>query len=197
MRLILASASPRRQELLNVLGLKYDVILPPDPIDEDAILFAPGGLDANLHVLALAKGTDIAKEHPAAVVLSADTVVVLDGEVLGKPADADEAAAMLSRLSGKVHEVKTCVALQCALRGQRESELCLTRVQFAALTKDQIARYIELTHPYDKAAGYAIQGIGALIVERIEGDYTNVVGLPLKLTAEMLAAQNIPIPLGI
>jgi len=199
MRILLASASPRRRELLESLGLHFDSASAPS-LDEQGILSgllnglaerSLPAIAAALEQLARQKGEAVARRHPLALVISADTEVLLDGECLGKPADAEAAQQMLSRLSGRWHEVVTAVALQ---RGEPAISLSAherTRVKFAPLSSSQIARYIELERPFDKAGGYAIQGRGALIIERIEGDYSNVVGLPLGLLAQLLRQAGI------
>ena len=193
MHLILASASPRRSELLSTLGLRFDVATGAD-LDEAALLGAHDGpLETRLCALARFKGVEVAVEHPQATVLSADTVVVLDGVPLGKPADPDHAREMLSRLSGRTHEVYTAVCVQRAADSFRAQGCEITRVYFSELGTETIKRYIERAQPFDFAGAYAIQGLGALLVARIEGDYSNVVGLPLGLTARLLAQAGIEV----
>jgi septum formation protein len=191
--LLLASTSPRRRELLATLGLPFKVAAGED-VDEAGLLAAHGGtLEERLMALVRRKGEQVAREHPAAVVLSADTVVVIDGAVLGKPLDAAEAREMLSRLSGRMHEVYTAVAVQHAELNYAALGCEITRVHFYELSSRRIARYIEREQPYDKAGAYAIQGLGALLVARIEGDYPNVVGLPLGLTARLLERAGLSV----
>jgi septum formation protein len=186
MQLILASQSPRRAALLGSLGLSFTQS-PAPGLDEARLLAAAHGtVQERLIRLAQAKGRPVAEEYPEALVLSADTEVVLDGAFLGKPADGFAAQDMLQRLAGRQHEVCTAVALT-SLEGDVDLAACeLTRVYFGVLSAAQIDRYIERAEPFDYAGGYAIQGLGALLVERIEGDYSNVVGLPLRLTARLL-----------
>lgn len=172
--LVLASASPRRRDLLARLGLEFTV----SPTDADETW--PAGLDLGpaTQAVALRKARAVAAP-PGALVLAADTVVVLDGEVLGKPADPAEAAATLARLSGRTHEVVTGLAL--AVDGRQTTAHETTRVTFATLTDAEVAAYVATGSPLDKAGSYGIQDdLGALLVERIEGDYFNVVGLPLR-----------------
>ena len=170
--LVLASASPRRRDLLARLGLAFDV----RPTDADETWpedLAPGPAAAEV-ALRKARAADV-----DALVLAADTVVVLDGDVLGKPADADGAARTLRRLSGRTHEVATGLALR--LNGRETTAYETTRVTFADLSDDEIAAYVATGSPLDKAGSYGIQDdLGAVFVERIEGDYFNVVGLPLR-----------------
>jgi len=178
--LVLASASPRRRDLLARLGLAFSVRpsdadetwpdLPPGPASEEVALRKARAIDA-----------------AGALVLAADTVVVLDGDVLGKPADAAEAHATLARLAGRTHTVATGLALRL---GDRETTAhALTAVTFAPLTDAEIAAYVATGSPLDKAGSYGIQDdLGALLVERIEGDYFNVVGLPLRTLYETLRA---------
>jgi septum formation protein len=206
-RLILASTSPRRDELLSTLRVEYDVSAGP-PLNEHEILSdSTGSLPERLQELARLKGINIARHNPDALVLSADTVVVLPGEidleaaeqsefkytasVLNKPRGREDAAGMLRSLSGRMHHVMTAVCLQRDDDGYLERGWEVTQVYFNPLSEDLIERYIELERPFDKAGAYAIQGVGALLVSRIEGDYTNVVGLPLGLTARLLEQAGV------
>ena len=171
--LVLASASPRRRDLLTSLGLTFTVA----PSDADETWPEELAIGPATEAIALRKARAV--PAPGALVLAADTVVVLDGEVLGKPADPDEAAATLRRLSGRTHEVVTGLAL--ALGGREATAHETTRVTFAALSDAEIAAYVATGSPLDKAGSYGIQDdLGALLVERIDGDYSNVVGLPLR-----------------
>ncbi len=190
MRLILASTSPRRRELLATLGLSFDA-LPAADVDEARILAeCDGPLAQCLQHLAWLKGEAAAAAHPRALVLSADTVVEIEGDLLGKPAGEADARSMLERLSNREHRVHTGVAVQLASDGLLHSGCETTRVFFARLSADTVARYVASGEPTGKAGAYAIQGRGALLVERIDGDYSNVVGLPLRLTARLLAAAG-------
>ena len=201
-RLILASESPRRDELLSTLRIDYTVIAGPALNEHEILSESEGDLPDRLQELARLKGINTARYNPDALVLSADTVVVLPGDidleaaeqegfrytasVLNKPRGREDAAQMLRSLSGRMHHVMTAVCLQRDEDGYLESGWEVTQVYFNPLGEDLIARYIELERPFDKAGAYAIQGVGALLVSRIEGDYTNVVGLPLGLTARLL-----------
>ncbi|MAQ92973.1 MAG: septum formation protein Maf [Rhodothermaceae bacterium] len=171
--LVLASASPRRRDLLARLGLTFEV-RPSDADETWPEALAPGPAAAAV-ALRKAHATDAAE----ALILAADTVVVYEGEILGKPADADEATATLSRLSGQTHEVATGLALRLGDRQTTAFET--TRVTFAPLSPAEIAAYVATGSPMDKAGSYGIQDdLGAVFVDRIEGDYFNVVGLPLR-----------------
>ncbi|HET7583611.1 MAG TPA: Maf family protein [Gemmatimonadaceae bacterium] len=172
-RVILASASPRRRDLLDMIGIAHEVM--PANIDES---YLPGE-DPCTHAerLAREKGARIAAANPESVVISADTIVVLDGAILGKPADADEAARTLRLLSGRTHTVFTAVCV--ARNGELRSAVEEVAVRFRALTDEEIAAYVRTGEPMDKAGAYGIQGYGATIVARIEGDYFAVMGLPL------------------
>jgi len=171
--LVLASASPRRRELLGLLGLKPQVV--PADIDES---WRPGEEPApHAERLAREKAAVVAARYPAACVIAADTIVVLDGDILGKPADAADAAAMLRRLSGREHTVHTAMAVACG--GRTVSGVESTQVWFRALDDATIRAYIATGEPMDKAGAYGIQGYGAVIVERIAGDYFTVMGLGL------------------
>ncbi|HEX4498294.1 MAG TPA: Maf family protein [Thermoanaerobaculia bacterium] len=178
--LILASASPRRRELLGGLGLRFTIR--SADIDETP---RPGE-DPAATVLRLAQEKAAAQAHSGELVLAADTVVVIDGELLGKPRDPEDARRMLARIAGREHIVLTGVALEEPDHDRRISEVASTRVRMAALTSDQIADYVATGEPLDKAGSYAVQGIGALFVEEIFGNYTNVVGLPLPLTSRLV-----------
>lgn len=171
-RVVLASASPRRLELLRRLGVEPEVR--PAHVDE-----APHAGEAPpVTVARLAAAKARAVDAPGDVlVIGADTEVVLDGEVLGKPGDAGQAAAMLRRLSGRAHTVITGVHLRC--RDREAGSVEATTVWFRPLSEEEIAAYVAGPEPYDKAGGYAIQGAGGAFVERIAGSDTNVVGLPL------------------
>jgi septum formation protein len=202
MRLILASISPRRRDLLNTLGLDFEV-MPGPRLDEDRILSdGEGSLPSRMEHLAALKGRDVSRANPEALVLSADTVVVLPGEVdlsqaengemnytasvLTKPENSAKAEEMLSSLSGRMHHVITAVALQQLSNNYVKAGWEVTQVYFNELSPEVVDAYVKREQPLDKAGGYAIQGLGALLVQRIEGDYTNVVGLPLGLTARLL-----------
>ena len=185
MRLVLASASPRRAELLRAAG--FDFLIRPASVDESAEAGEPPA--ALVSRLASAKAAALISDRPDDVILGADTVVVLDGGILGKPRDDGEAAAMLARLSGRVHVVLTGIALR---QGSRlVSDVETTRVHFAALHAEEIAWYVASGEPRDKAGGYGIQGLASRFVTRIEGSYTNVVGLPIAAVHRALRALGI------
>jgi septum formation protein len=178
--LILASASPRRAELLSSAGFEFEVL--PADVDET---MAPGEL-APTYVMRVAelKARAVAGRTPGRWVLAADTAVVRDQDILGKPRNQSEARAMLRMLSGRTHEVLTGV---CLWRGDRTPTVRMSRtlVEFAPLTDDEIDWYVASGEPADKAGGYAVQGLASRFVTRIEGSYSNVVGLPVALVYEM------------
>ena len=186
--LVLASASPRRAELLQAAGIPFDVV--PADVDEQQ----HAGEDAGTYVqrLAAAKAAHVAGTHPGRAVLGADTTVVVDGDVLGKPRDAAEAVAMLKRLSGRSHLVLTGVCLIGA-DGRTETSIASTTVEFRPVTAAEIERYVASGEPMDKAGAYAIQGGAGGFVTRIEGDYDNVVGLPVALIQAMCRAMRIQV----
>ena len=177
MRLILASASPRRAELLRAAGIEFDVILADvdeamDPEDH------PAGYARRVAQL---KAEAVIPHAPGRPVLGADTIVVIDNEVLGKPVDAADARRMLGLLSGRAHTVMTAVCLvnPAAGSGRVQTSVARTTVEFAPLSHAEIAWYVASGEPADKAGGYAIQGLGSRFVTRIDGSYSNVVGLPV------------------
>jgi septum formation protein len=180
MRVVLASASPRRRELLAAAGLVVQV----DPVDVDEELQADEPPEDYVARVAAAKAAAGRRRHPDAVVIGADTTVVIDGEILGKPVDDDDARRMLTRLSGQRHDVLTGVAVMGGDRTATRVER--TAVWFAALSASEVAWYVASGEPRDKAGGYAIQGLAARFIPRIEGSYSNVVGLPVATVWEML-----------
>ena len=172
-RIVLGSASPRRRELLALIGIPHEVI--PADIDETE---HPGEAPAAyVERLAREKAAAVARQAPDALVIGADTTVVIDGDILGKPADDSDAARMLKRLSGRSHTVYTAVAVQ--RDGRVESEIEVVSVSVRPLSDEEIVAYIGTREPMDKAGAYGIQGFGATIVERIDGDYFAVMGLSL------------------
>ena len=172
-RLVLASASPRRLELLSAAG--FEVAVDPANVDETRM----GDETPASYVLRLArlKAESVAARHPGQVVLGADTVVVVGGALLGKPRDADDASAMLRRLSGRAHHVMTGVAV--VAHGQTHAEVETTTVWVSEVSPADVAWYAASGEPLDKAGGYAIQGLASRFIPRIEGSYSNVVGLPV------------------
>lgn len=179
--MILASASPRRRELLAVFGLPFSVV--PADIDES---WSAGEAAADYAIrIAQEKAEVVARQFPDEVVIGADTAVVIDGEPLGKPADAGEARSMLERLSGRSHEVLSAVAL-INPDGRRLHRLNVTEVEFSLLTKAWIEHYVASGDPMDKAGAYGIQNQAGVWIRRINGSYTGVVGLPLFETGALL-----------
>ena len=183
MKIILASGSPRRRQLLEQVGLRGFVIRASD-VDESV---RPGLTPAEMvEELSARKAAAVVREAPKdGLVLAADTVVALEGAVLGKPASPEEAARMLAALSGRTHQVYTGLTLA----GPGEHEV--TDVTFRALSGAEIAAYVATGEPMDKAGAYGIQGLGALLVQRLEGDYFNVMGLPLCRLGRMLRAFGV------
>ncbi|EKT4476092.1 septum formation inhibitor Maf [Pseudomonas alloputida] len=184
--LYLASGSPRRRELLTQIGVPFIVI--SAPIDESPL--ASESAPAYVERLARAKAAaGLARVDGPAVVLGADTAVVLDGRILGKPENREDALAMLADLSGREHQVLTAVALD---DGQRVHSFCVTStVRFRAISTDEAQRYWASGEPADKAGGYAVQGLGAVFVTGLSGSYSAVVGLPLCETADLLGQFGI------
>ena len=184
-RVVLASASPRRHELLNIIGIAHDVI--PANIDESI----RGGESPRKHAerLAREKASSVSGRDSGVVAIGADTIVLIDKKILGKPANTVDAGTMLSLLSGREHTVVTAVAVA---RGRKVcSAVEEVTVKFRKLTDDEIDAYIATGEPMDKAGAYGIQGYGATIVERIEGDYFAVMGLPLVRLISLLAELGV------
>jgi septum formation protein len=184
-RVILASQSPRRRDLLDLVGIVHEVL--PADINEDVRAGEPA--DAYTERLAREKAAVIAARHADATVIAADTTVVLDGDILGKPVDAADARAMIRRLAGRSHTVLTALAV--AHGGRVESAVESVGVTFRPLTDDEIAQYVATGEPMDKAGAYGIQGWGATIVERVDGDYFSVMGLGLRRLVDLLARHGI------
>ena len=186
-RLVLASASPRRRELLDQLGVHYSCH--PADLDETR---APGEAPADyVQRMAREKAQAVATQYPepATVVLAADTTVQIDDDVLGKPRDHFDGLAMLARLSGRSHSVMTAVCLHSG--GRISCELVETQVEFIQLSRDVCESYLATDEPWDKAGGYGIQGLAGAFVRAIHGSYSNVVGLPLGETWQLLRAHGI------
>jgi septum formation protein len=187
---ILASASPRRRKLLAQLGLSFIVV--PSKLQEINQIGIKPHVQATY--FAEAKAKEVADRHPDKWVLGADTIVILGQEILGKPADFNEASSMLSRLGGRSHCVITGICLVNASLEVVESEWVETKVFMRSLTVEDIEGYIRTGEPMDKAGAYGIQGIGGCLVQRIEGSYSNVVGLPLCETLELLRRHGVANP---
>jgi septum formation protein len=187
-RVILASQSPRRRELLGLIGVPHEVR--PSDIDER---YLPGE-QPRAHALRLAREKAEKLREPDAVVIGSDTIVVVDGDVLGKPVDDADAARMLERLSGRAHTVITAVAV--AWKGRVLADAEEVGVTFHALSDGEIRAYIATREPMDKAGAYGIQGFGATIVSRVDGYYFAVMGLPLQLLVRLLAQLGLRYPFG-
>ena len=200
-KIYLASKSPRRRELLRQVGVEFDLLmLRSDPargavdVSEDVL----PGEDPHVYVARVAKEKGAfawnilqMRRQPLRPVLTADTTVTIDGEILGKPADNAEAVAMLERLSGRTHQVLTSVAVHSERVAEQVTQV--SNVRFAKLTPAQIRAYCATTEPYDKAGGYGIQGLAALFVEHIEGSHSGIMGLPLFETANLLRKAGYPV----
>lgn len=183
--LYLASQSPRRRELLEQAGLAFSVLHVEVPEQREA------GESPQDYVRRVARDKArtglvhlAAEDRASAVVLGSDTEVVLDGDVFGKPRDADDASAMLRRLSGRTHEVISAVWL--VAEGREQGDVCVSRVRFAKLDEVTVAAYVASGEPFGKAGAYAIQGRGASLIEHLEGSYSGVMGLPLFETSRLL-----------
>lgn len=181
-KIILASASPRRKELLTTAGVEFEVLVSQA---DETVPEGTAPKDAAI-MTAEKKALAVAENSRDSVVIGADTIVVIDGKILGKPKDEADAADMLRTLSGREHEVITGV---CITDGEKTEKFAqVSRVRFYALTEDEITAYVATKEPMDKAGSYGIQGRGCVLVESIEGDYFNIVGLPVAATVRALKA---------
>jgi septum formation protein len=191
-KLILASKSPRRAEILRAVGWPFEAVAAnideTRALDEDAVSYVKR--------LAHTKAATVAERVPGRLILGADTIVVVDGEILGQPGDAEDARRMLNLLNGKWHEVLTGVAL---INDQAEGDPrvvvdhAVTRVRFGQMSEEEIDWYVATHEPLDKAGAYAIQGHAALFIEEVQGDYFNIVGLPIRLVYELLNKTNLTV----
>jgi len=185
--LILASKSPRRRYLLSRAGLQFSVI--PSQVDESSISVSSPSLFAK--VLAEAKAMDVAENYPDHWVIGADTIVLIDGLILGKPDSTAHAREMLYRLSGQTHQVITGYCVYQKSSGKRFSDSVKTDVLFKKLSDQEIEWYLDTKEPFDKAGAYAIQGFGTFLVKSINGSYSNVVGLPVCEVIECLIREGV------
>lgn len=187
MEIILASASPRRADLLRQIGVEFSICV------SDMMEIADNNLPIRERImkLALEKAINVAKRFSEGIILGADTVVVCDDLILGKPKDREDAKEMLQKLSGRTHQVMTAVALVDAATGQEWQNVQVSEVVFRAMTEQDIEAYLRTGEYIDKAGAYGIQGFGALLVEKISGCYYNIVGLPLKMTADGLKEMGV------
>jgi len=186
MLLVLASASPRRAELLRAAGFDFDVL----PAEVDETMDVEETPDGYVRRVAQLKAQTVARRAPDRAVLGADTIVVVDHEILGKPADAEDARRMLRRLSGREHVVMTAVCLvnPAAREGaskRLELRVVRTTVEFSPLSGAEIDWYIASGEPMDKAGAYAVQGLAARFVARVDGSYSNIVGLPVAVVYDL------------
>jgi septum formation protein len=186
--IVLASSSPRRRQLLDMLRIPFRVIAP----DVDEHVLPAEAPDHYVTRLARAKAVAVAARAPGELILAADTTVVLDGEIFGKPESPAHAVAMLTRLQGRTHEVMTGVAVLRDGGGDVAEALDISRVTFRAMDRAGLESYVATGEPLDKAGAYAIQGVGALLIARVEGDVYGVMGLPLGLVVDLLARFGRP-----
>ena len=184
--LILASASPRRKELLSAVGLTFKV----RPADVDETGLPDENPRAHVRRLSAEKAAVIARRYPKALVLGADTIVVIDGQILGKPRDQKQARAMMRQLSNRKHTVFTGFTIACKQTGAAKTGVVQSAVYFKEISPDEMDWYVNSREPYDKAGGYAAQGMGASFIQAIRGSYTNVIGLPLCEVMEALKSMD-------
>jgi septum formation protein len=189
-QLILASASPRRAELLRQIGLDFQIAPSMIPEDPPTGPFAPEQL---VMALATAKAGQVAKGRNEGIIIGADTIVFMEDAILGKPDSPEEAVAMLTRLSGKTHQVFTGLRVFDVASGRGSTDFAMTEVVFRRLEPDEIRAYARTGEPFDKAGAYGIQGRGAVLVERINGCYYNVVGLPVGKLVTALQRLGFPL----
>ena len=178
--IILASGSPRRRELLSSLGIDFQVI----PADVDEQIDSSKELSSEIERLSFKKAMAVFKDHPEALVIGSDTIVCINGDVLGKPHSEEEAVAMLRELSGKTHQVITAVTILS--KEESETFSSSSDVLFQKMTDDEIMEYVKTGEPMDKAGSYAIQGYGSRFIKGIRGDYYSIVGFPISEVYERL-----------
>jgi septum formation protein len=186
-KLILASKSPRRKYLLEQAGIEFDVI--PSRFDENSMALRKP--DLYVQALSQAKAEDVALKYPDRWVIGADTIVLIDDQILGKPDGTDAARSMLGQLSGQTHQVYTGFTIRCIKRNKTFTDAICTEVTFKELSSNEIEWYIHTNEPFDKAGAYAIQGLGTFLVKAINGSYTNVVGLPVCEVIEHLIQEGV------
>ena len=185
--LILASSSPRRRYLLEQVGLTFSVI--PSTLDESSVPVGP--IENHVRMLAEAKAMEVAEVYPQSWVIAADTLVLIGDAVMGKPDTEAQARQMLKALSGETHRVLTGYCICCNAAERSFSETVETKVTFKTLSDTEIDWYLSTDEPFDKAGAYAVQGLGSFLVKRIEGSYTNVVGLPVCEVMEYLLREGV------
>lgn len=187
---MLGSASPRRQALLTSLGVHFEVV--PSGVEEP--LFPAGSDTSAILETARAKAQDVGRKRPESVVIGADTAILLDGSVLGKPRDADDALDTLKRMTGRRHSVVTACCILDPFEGLERCFSVETSVAMARFGEEILRAYVDSGEPMDKAGSYAIQGVGSFLVRSIQGSYTNVVGLPLQeVVAELLEMKALTV----
>jgi septum formation protein len=193
MRLILASTSPRRKELLTLLGYRFDVCAP----SFTEVLNSARAAEEQVQEFALSKALSCESGYPDGLILGGDTVIALEGDVIGKPRDRADADAMLRRLMGKEHRICSAVAVVNTRRRIRDAALATVRVWMTHWDDDRLAAYLRTGESLGKAGAYSIQGAAGDLIDRIEGDFTAAVGLPLRLVASMLAVHGLPAPVDV
>ena len=182
MNIILASSSPRRKEILQNANIKFEV--KTSDIDETVL---DGEMPISLVLrLALEKGMEISNNHPQELIISADTIVVCDNQILGKPLDENDAIKMLTKLSARTHQVITGISLIHLATNKKIIDYVVSDVKFKQLSQQDIIDYVNTKESLDKAGAYGIQGYGAMLVEKIDGDYFNIVGLPISKLSDLL-----------
>ena len=185
MKIILASNSPRRKEILSANNIVFDVL--PSTVDE--VVLDELSVYENVMNLAKLKCMDVFEKNPDRIVLAADTIVVYENKIFGKPKDEEDALWMLDKLQGNTHEVITGVAI--AYKDKVITKYCVSKVVFKNATKEELIEYIKTGEPMDKAGSYAIQGIGSKFIDSYVGEFDNIVGLPIKLVLEIFEELNI------
>lgn len=193
MRVVLASTSPRRRELLSLLGIPFEV---RNPICEERLV--PGRAAKDLVAqFARNKADSVARQDSEALVLASDTLIQLNGEVLGKPSDLAEARAMLRQMAGREHRVETAVSLSCFVCRIETTQVSTARVWMKPFNAEMYERYLATDDSLGKAGAYSIQGPGSELVERLDGDFTTVVGFPLRLVANLLTQAGVTVPVDV
>lgn len=199
--IILASSSFRRQEMMQWLGIPFDIVVSNFPEEdvqyEDFCEESIWDNEGYVTTIATGKALTVLQDHPSSLIIASDTMVFLNGEMFGKPKDLDDARGMLKKLRGNTHTVFTSVVVMDGETGDRKSDVVQSRVTFLPFTDELLEKYIKTSEPYDKAGGYALQGFAKQFIKDVDGSALNVIGFPLLTVRDMLEEFGVPIDVNI